>query len=122
GGEIMEALLRNFFLFLGKNRFLNKLAKRFGMQFGGKRFVAGANLNQSLKSIQQLNDQGFSMTIDHLGEFVDNKKEALAMADHCIQAIEAIGKHQLDSQLSLKLTSMGIDVDRELCIHNMKQI
>lgn len=118
----MEVILRNLFLFLGKNRLLNKAAKRFGLKFGGKRFVAGDTLETALGTIADLNAQGFSVTIDHLGEFVDDKKEALAMADHCVQAIEQIGERGLQSQLSLKLTSMGIDINRQLCLDNMKRI
>lgn len=118
----MEKLLRNFFLFLGKNRQLTKLAKKYGMKLGAGRFVAGATLDNALKTIQNLNSQGFSVTIDHLGEFVDNEQEANAMADHCIRAIEGFGDRKLDSQLSLKVTSMGLDIDRELCMHNMRRI
>ncbi|HET7616380.1 MAG TPA: proline dehydrogenase [Bacillales bacterium] len=118
----MEQLLRNFFLFLGKNRQLTKLAKKYGMRFGADRFVAGASLNSAMTAIKGLNEQGFSVTIDHLGEFVDSEREANEMADHCIQAVEGIAKQNLDSQLSLKLTSMGLDIDRELCLRNMKRI
>lgn len=122
GAMSMEQLLRNFFLFLGKNRRLTVLAKKYGMMFGASRFVAGATLEGALKTIHELNAQGFSVTIDHLGEFVDNEREACDMADHCIQAIEAIADRGLDSQLSLKLTSMGLDIDRELAISNMHRI
>ncbi|HET7580115.1 MAG TPA: proline dehydrogenase [Bacillales bacterium] len=118
----MERLLRNFFLFLAKNRQLTKAAKKYGMRFGADRFVAGADLNHALATIKKLNQQGFSVTIDHLGEFVDNEQEANEMADHCIQAIEGMARDGLDSQLSLKLTSMGLDINRELCLDNMKRI
>lgn len=118
----MEKLLRNFFLFLASNKQLTKAAKRYGMKFGASRFVAGATLNGALSTIKDLNNRGFSVTIDHLGEFVDNEVEAVEMADHCIQAIEGIARDRLNSQLSLKLTSMGLDISRELCLANMRRI
>lgn len=118
----MEQLLRNFFLFLGRNRQLTKLAKKYGMRFGANRFVAGASLDDALDTIKKLNNQGFSVTIDHLGEFVDNAIEANEMADHCIRAVEGIAFENLDSQLSLKLTSMGLDIDRDLAVLNMYRI
>lgn len=118
----MDKLLRNFFLFLAKNRQLTKFAKKYGMQLGADRFVAGETIESALATIQRLNDQGFSVTIDHLGEFVDNAYEAKEMADHCIEAIQAFGENQLDTQLSLKATSMGLDIDRELCIRNLQRI
>lgn len=118
----MERLMKNFFLFLGKNRKLTEAAKKYGLRFGADRFVAGATLESALGAIKNLNEQGFSVTIDHLGEFVDNENEANEMADHCIEAIEGIAREGLDSQLSLKLTSMGLDINRELCIRNMDRI
>ncbi|TLS38777.1 proline dehydrogenase family protein [Pseudalkalibacillus caeni] len=118
----MEQVMRNFFLFMGKNKLATKMAKKYGMRFGAGRFVAGASLEASLNAIKELNKKGLCVTIDHLGEFVDDANEAQEMADHCIKAIESIAKEGLDSQLSLKLTSMGLDIDEKLALDNMRQI
>ncbi|MBS4205188.1 proline dehydrogenase family protein [Lederbergia citrea] len=118
----MEHYLRNLFLFLSKNRFFTRLAKKYGLRFGAARFVAGETGEQAFNVIKDLNKQGLSVTIDYLGEFVDNEKEANEMADNSIKAIEAIGREGLDSQLSLKLTSMGMDISDELVFKNMRRI
>jgi proline dehydrogenase len=118
----LEQLMRDFFLFLAKNKSLTKLAKKYGLRFGAGRFVAGATLESSITAIKKLNEKGMPVTIDHLGEFVDNEKEAAEMTEHCIQAIKAIAKEKLDSQLSLKLTSMGMDISDELVLANMRKI
>ncbi|WP_408007564.1 proline dehydrogenase family protein [Pseudalkalibacillus sp. A8] len=118
----MEKILKNFFLFMGKNKVATEMAKRYGLRFGAGRFVAGASLESSIEAIKKLNEEELYVTIDHLGEFVDNEREAKEMADHCIEAIESIAKEKLNSQLSLKLTSMGLDISRELVIDNMKRI
>ncbi|GGB45966.1 proline dehydrogenase family protein [Fictibacillus barbaricus] len=118
----MEQLMRNFFLFLAKNKWLTKLAKRYGLRFGAGRFVAGATLESSITAIKRLNEKGMPVTIDHLGEFVDNEQEAAEMTEHCIEAIKAISKEKLDSQLSLKMTSMGLDISDELVLSNMRKI
>jgi proline dehydrogenase len=114
--------MRDFFLFLAKNKTLTRLAKKYGLRFGAGRFVAGATLESSIAAIKKLNEKGMPVTIDHLGEFVDNEKEAAEMTDHCIQAIKAIAKEKLDSQLSLKMTSMGLDISDELVLSNMRKI
>lgn len=114
--------MRNFFLFLAKNKWLTKLAKRYGLRFGAGRFVAGATLESSITAIKRLNEKGMPVTIDHLGEFVDNEQEAAEMTEHCIKAIKAISKEKLDSQLSLKMTSMGLDISDELVLSNMRKI
>ncbi|MBM7551273.1 proline dehydrogenase family protein [Thalassobacillus pellis] len=118
----MEQLLRNFFLFLSKNRFFTKLAKRYGLRFGAGRFVAGETIPDAVRSIQKLNEKGMSVTIDHLGEFIDSEHEARKAADDCIEAIKAISEDNLDSQLSLKMTSMGLDISQDLVMENMRRI
>ena len=118
----MEQLMRNFFLFLSKNKTLTKLAKKYGLRFGASRFVAGETIEQAVEVIKQLNKKGLAVTVDYLGEFVDNEKEANEMANHCIEAIEAIGREKLNSQLSLKMTSMGLDISDELVMRNMRRI
>ncbi|MBD8071479.1 proline dehydrogenase family protein [Bacillus sp. PS06] len=118
----MEQVMRNFFLFLSKNKPLTKVAKKYGLRFGAARFVAGETIELAVESIKELNKKNLSVTLDYLGEFVDNEKEANEMADHSIKAIEAIGKGQLNAQLSLKMTSMGLDISDEVVMNNMKRI
>ncbi|WP_409302561.1 proline dehydrogenase family protein [Peribacillus sp. SCS-155] len=118
----MEQLMRDFFLFLSKNKSLTKLAKKYGLRFGASRFVAGETIDLAVAKIRELNKNGLSVTIDYLGEFVDNEKEANEMADNSIVAIEAIGKHKLNSQLSLKMTSMGMDISDAVVMRNMTRI
>ncbi|WP_028783614.1 proline dehydrogenase family protein [Thalassobacillus devorans] len=118
----MEQLLRNFFLFLSKNKFFTKMAKRYGLRFGAARFVAGETISDVVESIRKLNAKGMAVTVDHLGEFIDSKEEARAAADECIEAIKAISSNGLDSQVSLKMTSMGLDISYELVMENMRRI
>ncbi|SET35136.1 L-proline dehydrogenase [Oceanobacillus limi] len=118
----MEQLMRNFFLFLSKNKTLTKLAKKYGLRFGAARFVAGVDFEEASKKIKKINDSGLVTTVDHLGEFVDNEQEAIESANECVHAIEIISKKSLNSELSLKMTSMGLDISRELVMSNMRKI
>ncbi|WP_100333277.1 proline dehydrogenase family protein [Bacillus alkalisoli] len=118
----MEQLMRNTFLFLSKNKSLTKLAKKYGLRFGAGRFVAGETIDQAVKAIQDLNSKNLCVTIDYLGEFIDTEAEANEMADNSIEAIRAIGSQKLDSQLSLKMTSMGLDISDEIVMANMRRI
>lgn len=118
----MEQLIRNFFLFLSKNKLLTKLAKKYGLKFGAGRFVAGESIQLVTDVIKQLNGQNLDVTIDYLGEFIDNEAEANEMANYCMQAIEVIGNRELKSQLSLKMTSMGLDISEEVVMRNMRRI
>ncbi len=99
-----------------------KLARKYGLRFGAGRFVAGETMQNTAKVIQQLNEKGMDVTIDHLGEFVDNEDEAKQRTEECIEAIRVISEQNLNSQLSLKLTSMGLDISEELVMKNMRTI
>lgn len=114
--------MRNFFLFLSKNKPMTKLAKKYGLRFGAGRFVAGSSIMQAVEVIRELNSQNLVVTIDYLGEFVDNEREANEMALECVEAIRAIGRENLKSQLSLKMTSMGLDISEEVVMKNMRLI
>ncbi len=118
----MEQLMRNIFLFLSKNKFFTKLAKNYGLRFGAARFVAGETIELAVQVIKELNKKDLAVTIDYLGEFVDNEAEANEMADNTIEAVKAIGREKINSQLSLKMTSMGLDISDDVVLRNMRRI
>ena len=118
----METVMRNIFLFLSKNKALTNMAKEHGLKFGAKRFVAGTTIEEAAKEIQALNKNGLTATIDFLGEFVHSEEEARASTDESIHAIETLAKLGLDSELSVKMTSLGLDISRELVMKNMRLI
>ncbi|MEH7225815.1 proline dehydrogenase [Bacillus sp. JJ1566] len=118
----MEQVLRNFFLFLSKNKAFTKVARKYGLRFGAARFVAGETIHLAVEKIKELNAKGLAVTIDYLGEFVDSVEEANQMAEGSIEAIRAIGREKLNAQLSLKMTSMGLDISDEVVIYNMRRI
>ncbi|GEL76623.1 proline dehydrogenase family protein [Tenuibacillus multivorans] len=118
----MEKLLRKFFLFLSNNKFFTKLAKKYGLRFGASRFVAGETIEQAADAIRKLNQKGLVVTLDHLGEFVNDEQEARERTEECVKAIKVIADENLDSQLSLKMTSMGLDISRDLVMENMRKI
>lgn len=118
----MEMMLRNVFQSLGKSRSANRLAKKYGLRFGAARFVAGETIKQSIDAVSGLNKDGRIATLDHLGEFVFSEEEATLSADMCIQTLDAIASSGVQSNLSLKMTSLGLDISRELCVNNMRRI
>ncbi|WLR48625.1 proline dehydrogenase [Halobacillus litoralis] len=118
----MEAISKNFFLYLSNNKLLDRFAKRFGSKFGADKIVGGETFSQAIPLIQQLNHEGLVVTVDHLGEFVDCEEESRDRAGECIRCIQQIASNQLQSEVSLKLTSLGLDISRELVMENMELI
>lgn len=118
----MEALLKNLFLVLSKNQSLNRLAQKWGMHFGAHRVVAGETIEEAIQKVRELNKQGLACTMDHLGEFVFTEQEANEAADYCIKTLEAIAASKVNCNLSLKMTQLGLDISRDLCMMNMRKI
>jgi proline dehydrogenase len=118
----MEKLMKNFFLFLSKNKSLTKAARKYGLRFGASKFVPGETIDQAVKVIKELNNQGMSVTTDYLGEFVSDEKVADERVELSIKMIEAIDREKLDAQYSLKMTSMGMDISDEVVMRNMRKI
>lgn len=118
----MEEIMRQVLLSLSKNKNANQLAKQFGLRFGAQRFVAGETIASAIARVQQLNASGLRVTLDHLGEFVMDKAEAEASCDHCVETLYAMDRAQVDANLSIKLTQLGLDIDPELCFANLQRI
>ncbi|MBT2658921.1 proline dehydrogenase [Bacillus sp. ISL-18] len=114
--------MRNMFQSLGKNSSANKLAKKYGLRFGANRFVAGESIKSAIEAVKRLNSEEKVVTLDHLGEFVYTEEEALESAAMCIQTLDAINEAGVNSNLSLKMTSLGLDISKELCMKNMRKI
>lgn len=114
--------MRDTLLFLSKNQAANKAAKKYGLRFGANRFVAGETIETAIRTVRELNKQGIVVTLDHLGEFVFSEEEATEAADYCIRTLDAIHEAGVKSHLSLKMTQLGLDISRDLCMRNMRRI
>jgi proline dehydrogenase len=108
-------MLRTFFVRLSENRGLRSFAERsaIGRRVSG-RFVAGTEIADAVRATQAVNRAGMSVSIDNLGENVTNPDEARHSAQLYQQILDAIAANQLNANISLKLTHMGLDVDETL--------
>jgi proline dehydrogenase len=87
-----------------------------------KRFVAGTTLAEAIDVVKRLEAEGFRTTLDYLGESVTSREEATQAADKYVIIIKALKEHKLDIYVSVKLTQLGLDIDRELCTENLRRI
>jgi proline dehydrogenase len=108
-------MLRTFFVGLSENRSVRNFAERsaIGRQVSG-RFVAGTGIADAVRVTQAVNRAGMSVSIDNLGENVTNPDEARQSAELYRQILEAIAANNLNANISLKLTHMGLDVNEKL--------
>jgi proline dehydrogenase len=108
-------MLRTFFVRLSENPSLRSFAERssLGRRVSG-RFVAGTEIADAVRATQAVNRAGMSVSIDNLGENVTNPDEARHSAQLYHEILDAIVANQLNANISLKLTHMGLDVDEQL--------
>jgi proline dehydrogenase len=87
------------------------------------RFVAGQTLEGALEAARWLNRRAIASMFDHLGENVTNPEQASAATDAYVLALKRIGEaDDLDCDISIKLTQLGLDLSYELCIENAERV
>jgi proline dehydrogenase len=108
-------MLRAFLVHLSDNRFLRNFAERSAIGHRvSERFVAGTEIADAVRVTQTVNRAGMSVSIDNLGENVTNPDEARNSAHLYYQILDAIVANQLNANISLKLTHMGLDIDEKM--------
>ncbi|NRD76833.1 proline dehydrogenase [Bacillus sp. BRMEA1] len=119
---MLAEVSKNVFLYASQSKGLNKAAKKWGLRFGASQVVAGETIESAIKKVQELNNKGLICTLDHLGEFVSSREEALEATEYNVKTLKAIAKSGVNSNLSVKMTQLGLDIDRDFCLSNMKRI
>ncbi len=116
-------MLRAFFIFLSQQRTLRRWIEHSkAARPLTRRFVAGNTLEEALDVCAKMNAQGILTTLDPLGESVASRGEAEASRDHALEALRRIAERKLQSTVSVKLTQMGLDIDREFCYANARAL
>ena len=85
-------------------------------------YIAGVKLSDAVNKAKMLNSKGIMGTMDVLGEHNTLKEQAIESTNECIEVLDAINEHKLDSNLSLKLTQLGLQMDFEFCKQNLFRI
>ena len=85
------------------------------VRYFSKRYIAGSSVADALGVVRQLKQAGAMATLDILGEFVNAEAEARAASDAYVAALHAIREQGVDTNVSLKLTQLGLKLDQDLC-------
>lgn len=121
--DVPGHISRIFFLWASRRRALAAFATAFPLtRRMVRRFVAGDRLIDALQSLERMRAQGMTWTVDVLGESVASREMAGAAADRYIEALDALAERGLEANVSLKLTQMGLEIDREFCLENVGRV
>jgi proline dehydrogenase len=116
-------LLKGTLLYLANRRPVYRLVMQHDLLRGlTQRYVAGEELTDGIVVAETLNTQGLLVSLDHLGESVTNGAEARRAVAAYLDALEAIAEEGVDANISLKLTQLGLDVSREMCVAHLRKI
>jgi proline dehydrogenase len=116
-------LLKGTLLYLANRRPVYRLIMRHDLLRGlAQRYVAGEELADGIVVAQTLNTQGLLVSLDHLGESVTNPAESRTAVAAYVDALEAIAREQVEGNISLKLTQLGLDLSRELAVAHLRKI
>lgn len=87
-----------------------------------KKYIAGETIDDAVKVCRELNVQGIKITIDLLGEFITSLEEADENRKAYLSIIERIQAEKIDGNYSLKPTSFGLLIDKEVCYRHIREI
>jgi proline dehydrogenase len=121
---MIAALSRATFTTLADSRVLKKVASRYGMRPHGfaRRFVAGESIEEAIECATRLERSGMTVTLDHLGERVTTREEATRSTREYVAIAEAIAQAGISRNISVKLTQLGLDIDRATSVDNIRRV
>jgi len=121
----MYAGSKAFFYALSRSAALKRLASKYGMATSGsfaRRFIAGETIEEAITCARKLQGEGLLLTLDYLGESVRTLEEAMAATREYVRLMDVIVAAGIERNISLKLTQLGVDVDRATCVDNLRRI
>lgn len=116
-------MLRSFFIYLSRASWAQRWIPGISfVRWMATRFVAGETADEALRIVQELNQRGINSTLDYLGENTTSIEDARKAAREVEVLLSAISQAGLRSNVSVKLSQLGLTIDPELCRENLRAI
>src|SRR5919112_396151 len=119
---MIDAVSKAFFHALAGSGQLKGLASRYGMRSRhsfARRFIAGETVEEAIDAARRVEAAGMLQTLDYLGESVASVAEADQATRDYLRVVKAIAAAGIGRNVSLKLTQLGLQVDRATCVDNL---
>ena len=116
-------LTRSALIYLSRQEGLKDFAARFALfKKLTTRFIAGETTDEAVAAIRAINAAGCSASFDHLNESVSNVAATEDEVSEYLHLLELIDQTGIDSNVSIKLTQFGLEIDPELAYRNARRI
>jgi proline dehydrogenase len=123
---MLDAVSKAFFHTLAGSATLKRLASRYGIRPNGhgfaRRFIAGETIDEAIAAARAIQDAGMLLTLDLLGESVSTPAEADAATQGYLELLDRIAAAGIERNVSIKLTQLGLGIDRATCVDNLRRI
>jgi len=122
---MLDSASKTFFHLIARSQTLKKLASRYGMRKPSsfaRRFIAGETVAEAIEAARAVEARGMSVTLDLLGESVTSLAKADAATRDYVAVVEAMIASGIGRNISLKLTQLGLDLDRVTTLDNFRRI
>jgi proline dehydrogenase len=117
------ALMRSMLLAASQNTWLREHAVHYPfVRRSVSRFMPGETIDAALAAAQTLAQRNIGTVFTHLGENVDDREEARKVTEHYIQVVRQIHQLGMSTEVSIKLTQLGLDLSPEFCAENLNNI
>lgn len=121
---MFDSFFRAVFFRLARSSTFKRLASRYGMRDGGfaRRFIAGETVEEAIDTARRLIGRGLHCTLNYLGEGVTSSAAARESADAYVGVMRDVTGDGLPCQVSVKLTQLGLTIDRTECGTNLRHV
>lgn len=116
-------MLRSFLIYLSKAGWAQRVITGWKLSRQiASRFVAGENIPDAIRAIQELNERGIAAALDQLGEHTTTVEEATQSTEAILTILDELDMSGVKSNVSIKLTQIGMGLDDSLCRENLTRI
>jgi proline dehydrogenase len=117
------SIMRTLLLKAAQSRWLREQAPRFSfVRRTVARFMPGESLENALAAAHTLESSGLGTVFTHLGENIADPREAAEVTEHYLRVLEQVRTAGLRTEISVKLTQLGLDFSADLCCENVARI
>lgn len=92
------------------------------VRYFSRTYIAGERAEDAVREVRRLNDERAMATVDVLGEDTFDESQTRRTVEEYVRFADAIAEHSLDCNLSVKLTALGLLIDRDLCLRNLREV
>lgn len=116
-------MLRSILIYLSKAAWARQIVTKWDFAWrAASRFIAGEELEDAIRVIKVLNAKGINATLDELGEHTSSPEKACRATQDILRMLHTMNQAGVQSNVSIKLTQIGLALDENLCAENLQRI